>query len=118
MNIDLLKASGIDYDDGLERFSGNSRLYEKYLKKLLDNDTYEVMRDAACSGKLQQAFEAAHKLKAFIGSLSINHFYEEIRFLTEEFRAGVDRDYKPDFEKLDSEYQKIIQAIRGNDDVH
>lgn len=113
MNIDTLKASGIDYEDGLERFSGNSALYEKYLDKLLTNRTYEETREAACKGDIQLAFESAHKLKAFIGNLSINHFYEEIRALTEEFRAGVYRDYGPDFEKLDQEYGKILQAIRG-----
>lgn len=117
MNIELLKAGGIDYEDGLERFSGNSQLYEKYLRKLLDNSTYEDMRQAALSGDIQKAFETAHKLKAFIGNLSISHFYEEIRALTEEFRAGIYRDYKTDFEKLDQEYEKILQAIRGNDDV-
>lgn len=117
MNIELLKASGIDYEDGLERFSGNAGLYEKYLRKLLANDTYGEMRQAALKGDIQMAFETAHKLKAFIGNLSISHFYEEIRALTEEFRAGVSRDYKTDFEKLDHEYEKILQAIRGNEDV-
>lgn len=117
MNIDMLKASGIDYEDGLERFSGNSQLYEKYLTKFLDNHTYEEMRDAACGNDLRQAFELAHKLKAFLGNLSMSHFYEEIRSLTEEFRAGVRRDYKPDFAALDPEYRKIKQAIRGNQDV-
>lgn len=117
MNIDILKASGIDYEDGLERFSGNAELYEKYLKKLLANNTYAEMREAACKGDIQEAFVAAHGLKAFIGNLSISHFYEEIRALTEEFRAGVNRDYRPDFEKLDREYEKIIQAIRRNEDV-
>lgn len=56
MNIELLKAGGIDYEDGLERFSGNSQLYEKYLRKLLDNSTYEDMRQAALSGDIQKAF--------------------------------------------------------------
>lgn len=117
MDIDILKASGIDYEDGLERFSGNAQLYEKYLKKLLTNEVYGEMRQAACNGEIQEAFAAAHRLKAFIGNLSIHQFYEEIKTLTEEFRAGVNRDYRPDFEKLDQEYEKIIQAIRRNDDV-
>lgn len=115
MNIERLKASGIDYEEGLERFSGNVQLYEKYLNKLLTIQTYGEMRKAACSGQIQEAFEAAHKFKAFIGNLSISHFYEEIKALTEEFRAGVYKDYKTDFEKLDQEYEKIIQAIRGSE---
>lgn len=113
MKIDRLKAVGIDYEEGLERFSGNEQLYIKYLNKLLTVDTYEKMREAALAGEIQEAFAAAHKLKAFIGNLSISHFYDKIKNLTEEFRAGVARDYGPDFEKLDLEYEKILQAIRS-----
>lgn len=117
MNIEKLKAVGIDYEDGLERFSGNSQLYFKYLQRLLTTGLYEEVREAACQGRIQDAFEASHKLKAFIGNLSINHFYEEIKVLTEEFRAGINRDYKPDFEALDQEYENILCAIRGSGDV-
>lgn len=117
MNIERLKASGIDYEDGLDRFSGNCELYQKYLKRLLSDTMYGRMKDAALSGNIQEAFEAAHKLKAFIGNLSINHFYEELKSLTEEFRAGVKRDYGPDFAKLDQEYEQILLAVRGNDHV-
>lgn len=117
MNIELLKACGVDYEDGLDRFSGNSALYEKYLNKLLNDTMYEKMKELLNEGDIQGAFEAAHKLKAFIGNLSINHFYEELKSLTEELRAGIKRDYEPDLAQLDLEYDKIISAIRGNDNV-
>lgn len=117
MNTELLKRNGIDFEEGLERFSGNEKLYIKYLRKLLDSDIYQQMRQAALAGEIEQAFTAAHKLKAFIGNLSISHFYDKLKALTEEFRAGTDRDYRPDFEKLDLEYEKILQAIRGIEDV-
>lgn len=113
MNIEILKESGVDYENGLARFSGNHLLYEKYLKKLLNDTTYGTMRQAALTGDLQTAFGTAHQLKAFIGNLSIYGIYEEIKSLTEEFRAGVDRDYKPDFEKLDQEYDRVLQAIES-----
>lgn len=117
MNVERLKACGIDYEEGLERFSGNEQLYLKYLNKLLNINTYYEMREAALQGEIEEAFAAAHKLKAFIGNLSIGHFYDKIKILTEEFRAGVRRDYRPDFDKLDLEYEKIIQAIRGAENV-
>lgn len=114
MNKEILESAGIDYEEGMRRFSGVARLYEKYLKKLLTDSTYGEMRSAALEGNIQGAFEAAHKMKAFAGNLSITQFYEEIRALTEEFRAGVSRDYGPDFEKLDGEYQQILEAIRNS----
>lgn len=117
MNIEILKAAGIDYEEGLERFSGNDRLYAKYLKKLLLSDTYREMREEALRGDIQEAFESAHKLKAFVGNLSIGHFYDVLKELTDEFRAGVKRDYQPDMVKLDREYEKILQAIRSMEDV-
>lgn len=117
MNIEKLKAAGIDYEDGLERFSGNEQLYVKYLKKLLTIQTYGEMREAVLEGDVQKAFEAAHKLKAFVGNLSISSFYDKLKELTEEFRAGVKRDYRLDLEKLDLEYEKILQAVRGIGDV-
>lgn len=117
MNIEKLKAGGIDYEEGLERFSGNEQLYAKYLKKLPENNTYQEMKELVLKGEIQQAFEAAHKLKAFIGNLSISHFYDKIRVLTEELRAGVKKDYQPDFDKLDQEYEKILQAIRSMENV-
>lgn len=117
MNIDELKSWGIDYEEGLDRFSGNEKLYLKHLRKLLSNDTYTAMREAAINGEVQKAFEAAHKLKAFVGNLSISCFYDMLKALTEDFRAGVSRDYRPDIEKLDQEYEKILQAIRSVDDV-
>lgn len=117
MNIEKLKASGIDYEEGLERFSGNEQLYVKYLKKLLTVNTYEEMREAVLKGDLQEGFESAHKLKAFIGNLSIGYFYDKLKALTEELRGSVQKDYRQDIEKLDKEYEKILQAIRGIEDV-
>lgn len=117
MNIDKLKSWGIDYEEGLDRFSGNEKLYLKHLKKMLTNDTYTAMREAALNGEVQKAFEAAHRLKAFVGNLSIIRFYDMLKVLTEELRAGVKRDYRPDIEQLDQEYEKILQAIRSVDDV-
>lgn len=117
MDIEKLKASGIDYEEGLERFSGNDQLYVKYLKKLLTVDTYKEMRESVLNGDIQHAFETAHKLKAFIGNLSIIHFYDKLKGITEDLRAGVKRDYTKDIENLDQEYEKILQAIRGIEDV-
>ena len=35
-----LKGAGVDIDGALRRFSGNSALYEKFLKKFLTDSTF------------------------------------------------------------------------------
>lgn len=115
MNIEKLKANGIDYDDGLIRFSGNRKMYEKYLYRFAEDTTYQELRDALCRRDTEAAFHAAHRLKAFVGNLSINQFYEEIKALTEDLRNGTQRDYFPDIVKLDQQYERILQSIRGKD---
>lgn len=112
MNIENLKKNGIDYEDGLSRFSGNAKLYEKYLMKLLDITLYEDMKTAIDKGDIKSAFEYAHKLKAFIGNLSILDFYDGIKDLTEILRAGELKDFKDELAELDKEYELILQAIR------
>lgn len=118
MNIEMLKAGGIEFEEGLERFSGNEELYVKYLKKFLSLDTYGQMRELVLKGELQGAFEAAHKLKAFTGNLSVGLFYEHIKALTEDLRAGAIKDYRPVIEKLDEEHKMLLQAIRSIDDAN
>lgn len=117
MNIENLKANGIDYEEGLDRFSGNAKLYEKYLKRLLDLTLYQDMKQAIYDEDMETAFECAHKLKAFIGNLSIPLFFEEIKDLTEKLRGREKGDYQAEFDRLDKMYETILQAVRGDNDV-
>jgi len=46
--IEMLKKAGIDFDQTVKRFMGNTGLYAKFLTKFLDDDTF---------GKIAPAFE-------------------------------------------------------------
>jgi len=88
MNIQRLKEHGIDYEDGLRRFSGHSAIYEKYIKRLYQLDFYEDLKTSLEKKDVQGAFESAHKLKTFIGNLSIPILFQEISQLTDILRSG------------------------------
>lgn len=88
MNIENLKKSGIDYEDGLHRFSGNANIYEKYLKKLIDITLIGEAKDYISKVNVQEAFDACHKLKAVVGNLSVPILYERVCTLTEILRSG------------------------------
>ncbi|MDD2972931.1 MAG: hypothetical protein PHE02_12475 [Lachnospiraceae bacterium] len=88
MNIEILKENGIDYDEGLRRFSGYTEIYEKYLRRLADLDIYKELEEKYTQKDVKGAFEASHKLKAFIGNLSIPVLFDEISKMTEILRLG------------------------------
>ena len=112
MNWEKLEQSGVNCEEGLNRFSGNEQLYEKYLKKLLELTLYEEMKQAIMEERIHDAFLASHKLKSFIGNLSIGSFYEDIRELTEQLRAETGQDYSARLKEMDAKYERIIAAIK------
>lgn len=87
MNKDVLVQAGIDFDGGLERFSGRTEIYVKYLKRFPDDTYYPALLDALEKKDIEAAFVNAHSLKGTAGNLSLNAFYEAIAALVEALRA-------------------------------
>lgn len=114
MNVEQLKACGIDYDDGLRRFSGSTQLYEKYLKRLPELEIYDELKAAVLAGDTEAAFQASHKMKSFIGNLSIPHMYGEICELTDILRTGAPNEdaVAQHMGAIDSMYQDVAATVR------
>lgn len=86
MNKDVLIQAGIDFDGGLERFSGRTEIYVKYLKKFPDDKYYSALIDALENKDIEEAFVNAHSLKGTAGNLSLNSFYNALYNLVEALR--------------------------------
>lgn len=86
MNIDNLKAGGIDYDEGIKRFSGHDAIYQKYLKRIPGMDLFEELNETIEREEWRAAFECCHKLKAFVGNVSIPLLYRQVCELTDLLR--------------------------------
>lgn len=113
MNKETLKAGGIDYEEGLDHFSGNKQLYEKYLNRFLELTLFDEMKERIEEGDLKEAFECAHKLKSFVGNLSIPGLYAEIEELTENLRNRDSLDYDSRIKKINDDYRAVCRAIRS-----
>ena len=53
MDKEKLKAYGVDYENAVKRFAGNEALYEKFLKKLTEDDHLAIGRSEEHTSELQ-----------------------------------------------------------------
>lgn len=114
MNREQLIAAGINYDEGLHRFANKEALYEKYLGKFVDDNTFSQLKGQLDAKDYEGAFRTAHDLKGLSSNLSVNDFYHAVCDLVEELRDG---NPGPDIEKLynltEEKYNKACDAIRS-----
>lgn len=90
MDTAALAAVNIDYDDGLKRFSGYGAIYEKYLRKFVDDNLEETLNGQMAAKDYAGAYETAHKMKGVIGNLSINGLYGTVTALCDRLKNGAD----------------------------
>lgn len=109
-----LQTIGIDYDEGVKRFSGNAEIYETFLLKFLDDATFEELDQAMQNRDYGTAFSAAHTLKGVTGNLSMNHLYEELVSFVEMLRSSTDLEsaiaYYPTVKKT---YQDLVSQLKS-----
>lgn len=122
MNVEKLKANGIDYDEGVHRFSGKESIYLKYLRRLPETTMIADAKKAVAAGDIKgnttSAFENFHNLKAFVGNLSISELFEKVCELTDVFRSGsiegVDVDAK--LAEIEAVFDRVCQTIKEADE--
>ncbi len=86
--VSKLENLGVDLEETLERFVGNEALYFKCLNKLADDVNFAKMLEGIEGKNSSQAFDGAHALKGVSANLGLNKLYEEMKIITEVFRAG------------------------------
>ena len=63
MDKEKLKAYGVDYENAVKRFAGNEALYERFLKKLTEDDHLAIGEQAMKEERYEDVLEAVHALK-------------------------------------------------------
>ena len=113
MNEEDITAAGIDYDGALMRFVQKREIYEKYLRKFLD-DTHEAEAlQAYRAQKLDEMQERVHALKGVSGTLGTGTALSDHRGDREDLRTGNTQDLERKVARMQEENQKIREAIRG-----
>ncbi len=106
---------GIDYKQGLERFSGNDKLYEKFLVKFAAGDEVESASALFKSGDIDGAYAVIHTLKGTSGNLSIGRLYAACVEFTKEYKAGNYNRLPLLFEIIEAENESISEQIKQLD---
>ena len=112
MDTNKLQLAGINYADGVKRFSGNTGLYEKFLFRFPEDPSYEDMIKALEAQDYDTAFRAAHTMKGVTGNLSLETLHSNLLPLVEALRNkelnGIDDMLK----KVEECYSKVIETLK------
>lgn len=100
------------YENVLERLS-SEKLIEKFLKKFVDDKSYSDITRYLEAGEKENAFCAAHTLKGVCLKLGLDKLYESAVEVTEALRGGKNETTPEMLEKLKSDYELTINAIKG-----
>ena len=99
-----LEAAGINVEEALERFMGNEMLFQRFLKKFLEDESYRKLEESVQAGDPDGALKASHTLKGVCGNLSMNVLHGLLTEQVAAFRAG-------DWERAVSMMGDIAQAF-------
>ena len=112
--LNELKNLGVDIDEGLERFSGNSSLYARMMGKLPSSiNDLEVM-SAIEANDIEAAITKAHTIKGVTGNLSVTPLYTAYTQIVNELRAGNGAAAKEILEKILPLQKQILECIENN----
>lgn len=86
--MEELSALGVDTKDAMERFMGNSALYERMLKKFPKTVEDSPVLPYAQSEDYETAASNAHALKGVAGNLSLTPLFERYTKIVDMYRAS------------------------------
>lgn len=109
---ELLEQHGFDVEGTMKRFLNNEQLYKKCLKKFLDDDSMDRLKEACEVGNINEAFKAAHTMKGFISNLGMNKLYHLLTPMVEKLREGnvLGQD---EIKTLEDVYREMYELIEN-----
>ena len=88
MDAKAWEAYGIDHEDALDRFGGNSALFRRLAGKYADDGHFAALEAAMAAGDYDQAYREAHALKGVAGNLSFARLYDLMSQIAHALREG------------------------------
>lgn len=114
----ILEAGGFNVDEAMKRFMNNEKLWTKFLKKFIADDSYENLVEAMAEKDGEKAFAAAHTLKGITGNLAMSRLHVLVSEQTEHLRkeaGGMEAAaaMMPQITELYDESIRIINEVYG-----
>ena len=102
------EAFGGDYQEVVSRLRTDERI-QRFLQKVVDDGSYQLLLDSIASGNVDEAFRAAHTLKGVCANLSITKFGQSSSALTE-----VLRDLSHEGKPFTDEVQTLLEPVKAD----
>ena len=84
---------------------------EKYLKKMLDDGNYDILRQAVEKGDFPEAFRASHTLKGICQNLAFARLFESSSLVTKALKENDWNKAVDMMPQLSRDYYEIMNAI-------
>ena len=113
---DVLNAAGIDYSEGLERFSGDAEFYEMVLRAFVRADIAERSRAAFDADDREALLSAAHEAKGSGGNAGLKRIYAQASALVKLLRSGdyTEEELTESFLQFEKAYLSTQTAIKAS----
>lgn len=106
-------AIGANYEEIMGRLRTEERV-KKFLLKVLNDKSYELLTKSVEEGNIEEAFRAAHTIKGVCQNLSLTRLYQSASELSELLRGRQEygEDIDPVLEKVKEDYAQMIAQIQ------
>lgn len=105
-----LSAHGCDMKVTLERFLGDEDFYEKCLREMLNDSSFEELGKALEENNVKAAFESAHTLKGLAANMGLDPMLDIVVELVEPLRNGI-------IDGLDDTYRRLMTEKKEYDNI-
>lgn len=105
---------GADYEGVMSRLRTEERV-KKFLLKVLNDKSYDLLLDSVAGGNIEEAFRAAHTMKGVCQNLSLTPLYESASVLSDVLRDQKEfgDDVGPALAKVKEDYAQMTAHIRA-----
>ena len=105
---------GADYEGVMGRLRTEERV-KKFLLKVLNDKSYDLLIDSIEGGNAEEAFRAAHTMKGVCQNLSLTPLYESASALSEVLRDQKEfgADLEPALAKVKGDYAQMTAHIKA-----
>ena len=109
--IEMLGKAGVDTIAALNRFAGDSGMYERFLMKFLKDQSFYNAGCAVKSEDWDDMFRQVHTLKGVTGNLGLSRMYDICTEIVASLRAKNYKEAAELYKNLETAYNKICAVL-------
>ena len=104
-----------NYENVSNRMMGNQKLVEKFVRKFLDDPTYDQIKEAVAKMDYDEILRTTHTMKEIASNLEFTYLQQKSAKAVDMIRAGQQEEVLPVIDEIEKEYQKVVDGIQKLD---